>query len=83
MRRNKRRNEIGLAYLFIMISQVIFCMFCRLTDAALRGERLLNARHELAERHVQPASTGRAARAARARLPALRARAHPGGETGR
>lgn len=50
--------------------------------AALRGERLLPARHELAERHVQPAPAGRATGAARARLPALRARAHPGREAG-
>lgn len=49
--------------------------------AALRGERLLSARHELAERHVQPASAGRAAGTARARLPAIRARAHTGRET--
>lgn len=63
---------------------IIFSIVCRLSearDAALRGERLLFARHELSERNVQPASTGRAARAARARLPALRARAHAGGET--
>lgn len=51
--------------------------------AALRGERLLSARHELSERHVQPASTGRATRAARTRLPALSARAHARGETSR
>ena len=49
--------------------------------AALRGERILPARHELPERHVQPAPAGRAAGPARARLPALRARAHPRRET--
>lgn len=49
--------------------------------AALRGERLLSARHELPQRHVQPASAGRATGAARARLPAVCARAHIGRET--
>ena len=49
--------------------------------AALRRERLLPARHELPERHVQPAPAGRPAGAARARLPAIRARAHAGRET--
>lgn len=46
--------------------------------AALRGERLLSARHELPQRHVQPAPAGRTTGAARARLPAIRARAYVG-----
>lgn len=50
--------------------------------AALRGERLLSARHELPQRHVQPAPAGRTTGAARARLPAVRARAYVGRETG-
>lgn len=51
--------------------------------AALRGERLFSARYELSERNVQPASTGRTARAARTRLQAFSARAHACGKTGR
>lgn len=49
---------------------------CR--DAALRGERLLPARHELAQRHVQPAPAGGPAGPARPRLPAVGARAYAG-----
>lgn len=49
--------------------------------AALRGERLLSARHELPQRHVQPAPAGSATGAARARLPTVRTRAYTGRET--
>lgn len=50
--------------------------------AALRSERLLSARHEFTERHVQPSPAGGAASTARAWLQALGARAHSRGETG-
>lgn len=72
--------------IILVLTEAFICIVCRWSegrDAALRSEWLLSARHELSERHVQPSSTGRPARAARARLPALRARAHARGETGR
>ena len=53
-----------------------------LRHAALRGERILSARHELSERHVQPPPAGGAAGPAHTGLQALRARAHSGRETG-
>lgn len=66
-----------------MLNNILGMVLAEGRYAALRGERLLSARHELSERHVQPAPTGRTTRSTRTRLPTLSACTHTGRKTGR